>query len=95
MAYGRGVMTTQVLLCFIFALALLIVVSKAWIDLIKLFIGEANLAGFDEAHNGKLWLIGVFATPIGLGVYVLCFLLNQNLAKAGNHKKQAKDQLED
>ena len=95
MAYGRGVMTAQELLYLILLLALVILTLKAWIDLIKLFIGEAILAGFDGAHSGKLWLIGIFATPIGLGVYVLCFLLNQNLAKAGNHKKQAKDQLED
>ena len=95
MAYGRGVMTAQELLYLILLLALVILTLKAWIDLIKLFIGEVILAGFDGAHSGKLWLIGIFATPIGLGVYVLCFLLNQNLAKAGNHKKQAKDQLED
>ena len=51
-------MTRLELLYVLFLLTLLIVVLKAWIDLIKLFIGEAILAGFDEEHSGKLWSIG-------------------------------------
>lgn len=48
----------------------LIVCLIAWLLAISLIIKAAQAKGFHRDGTGKLWFIGIFATPIVLGLYV-------------------------
>lgn len=48
----------------------LIVCFIAWLLAISLIIKAAQAKGFHRDGTGKLWFIGIFATPIVLGLYV-------------------------
>lgn len=58
-------------------LVLSIVPIVAYVMAIKLFIDLAKNNGFcEDGGSGKLWFIGIFTTPIVIGIYVLA-LINQ------------------
>ena len=49
---------------------LIIVVIAAWIRAISLFIDAAKEKGYyEDGKVGDLWFIGIFATPITVGIY--------------------------
>ena len=53
-----------------FSIALLIVVLVAWLMAISLFINAAKEKGYyKDGGAGILWFIGIFATPIVVGIY--------------------------
>lgn len=58
-------------LLFIF-IVILIVVFVAWINAINLYLAALAEKGYelDNSVRGKIWLIGLFATPIAAGLYV-------------------------
>lgn len=47
-----------------------VVVFVAWLLAISLIIKAAQAKGWHKDGTGKLWFIGIFATPIILGLYV-------------------------
>ena len=49
-----------------------VVVIVAWVTAIKLYISVISEKGYavDNSIRGKIWLIGLFATPIAAGIYV-------------------------
>lgn len=53
-----------------FTIALAICIIAAWFVSIRLFIKSARMKGHYIDGAGVLWFIGIFTTPIILGLYV-------------------------
>lgn len=54
----------------VLAVVFLIVVLVAWLMAINLFINAAKEKGYyKDGGAGMLWFIGIFATPIVVGIY--------------------------
>ena len=52
------------------AMALAIVILVAWLMAINLFINAAKEKGYyKDGGAGILWFIGIFATPLVVGIY--------------------------
>lgn len=70
------------IILFLF-LVLCVIVIAAWVSAIKLYLAALSEKGYalDNSIRGKIWFIGIFATPIAAGLYVAS-LPNQN--KQGN-----------
>ena len=60
---------------FVFTTLLFFLISAcviiAWCLSINLFINLGKSKGYSMANKGLLWFIGIFATPIVVGIYVL------------------------
>lgn len=54
----------------IILIAIAIAAFVAWIMSISLLIDAARAKGHKMDSTGKLWFIGLFATPIVVGLYV-------------------------
>lgn len=55
------------LLFFVIAASVLV----AWLMAISLFVDSARMKGYyRDGGSGALWFIGIFATPIVVGIYV-------------------------
>ena len=48
---------------------LLILILAAWLVSISLMIKAAKEKGYHRDGAGKLWFIGIFASPVVLGLY--------------------------
>lgn len=62
-------MFTELLLLFVI-LAIFIAVLLAWLTSINLFIKTGVAKGYTMANKGLLWFVGIFATPLAVGLYV-------------------------
>lgn len=60
---GRGIMLSFV---FFFLAAVVLI---AWLMAISLFIQAIDDKGYSSQNTGKLWFVGIFATPIAVGLY--------------------------
>lgn len=49
----------------------LVVVLCAWVALISLFLGVKKEKGYPADNDTLLWFIGIFATPLAVGLYVV------------------------
>lgn len=64
-------------------IVILIVVIVAWVNAINLYLAALAEKGYelDNSIRGKIWLIGLFATPLAAGLYVAALPdRNTNLA---------------
>lgn len=64
--YGSG--AEGLILFFMFAITIAVLV--AWLMAINLFAKIARAKGYYKDGAGILWFIGIFATPIVVGIYV-------------------------
>ena len=55
----------------VFFLIIGFVALIAWFIAISMFVNLANDKGHHLDDTGKLWFVGIFASPIVLGIYVL------------------------
>lgn len=55
------------LLMLLIAVAVLV----AWIMSISLIINAIKAKGYDQITTGTLWFIGIFASPMVLGLYAI------------------------
>lgn len=53
-------------------IVILIVVIVAWVNAINLYLAALAEKGYelDNSIRGKIWFIGLFATPLAAGLYV-------------------------
>ena len=53
-------------------LVFLVIAVVAWVTAIKLYLSVISEKGYvvDNSIRGKIWLVGLFATPIAAGIYV-------------------------
>lgn len=74
-SYGYGsassAISTGSLLLIFLEVVVLIAVVVAFLMATNLFIEAAKRKGHYENGAGLLWFIGIFATPIAVGLYVL------------------------
>lgn len=82
-AESTGPNILLILLFFCFAIAVL----AAFLVSINLFVERAREKGYFE-KTGLLWFIGIFATPIVVGLYVLSL---PDLSGTKNEKKDKKE----
>lgn len=59
-------------LTMVFFVVVAIVVLLAWVMIIDKFIKLAKKKDPSIETTGDLWFMGIFASPIALGIYVLC-----------------------
>ncbi len=52
-------------------LLIAIVVLVAWVMSISLIINAIKAKGYEKITTGTLWFIGIFASPIVLGLYAV------------------------
>lgn len=76
----------------IFMLIVLAVVLIAWLMAISLFVGIAKDKGYCKDGAGALWFIGIFATPIAVGLYVAA-LPDRNVPGAGGKHTNVDNEL--
>lgn len=57
-------------LVFLFYICIFIAVIAAWIISIKLFIQAGEAKGYSMENRKLIWFIGLFATPIVVGLYI-------------------------
>ena len=72
------------------ALFLIIVsalVLTAWLLSIDMFINAGKAKGYSMANSGKLWFIGIIATPLVVGLYVAALPDNRKIVDV--YKRQA------
>lgn len=69
----------------IFMLIVLAVVLIAWIMAISLFVEIAKDKGYCKNGAGALWFIGIFATPIAVGLYVAALPDRNALGASSRH----------
>lgn len=55
----------------LFMLLLTIAILVAWIMSISLIINAIKAKGYEQITVGTLWFIGLFASPIVLGLYAV------------------------
>ena len=65
-----------------------IIVLSAWCVAINLFIGIGKSKGHPMENAGLLWFVGIFATPLAVGLYVAA-LPDRRIASA--KEKPSKD----
>ena len=62
---------------------ILIIVSAlvlvAWLLSIDMFINVGKAKGYSMANSGKLWFIGIVATPLVVGLYVAALPDNRKI----------------
>ena len=84
--FDFGSLMTVITICLIAALV-------AWLMAINLFVGIGKSKGYFEDGAGMLWFIGIFATPIVVGLYVAA-LPDKNAPRAKGEKRPvANDEL--
>ena len=66
MYYGAGIEGFILFIMFAITVAVLV----AWLMATNLFIKIARAKGYYKDGAGLLWFIGIFATPIVVGIYV-------------------------
>lgn len=76
----------------IFMLIILAVVLGAWILAISMFVDIAKEKGYCKNGAGVLWYIGIFATPIAVGLYVAA-LPDKGAGSAGSKHANVDDEL--
>lgn len=64
--YGSGIEGFILFIMFAITIAVLV----AWLMAINLFAKIARSKGYYKDGAGILWFIGIFATPIVVGIYV-------------------------
>ena len=74
------------------SIVVLAFVLCAWIAAIALFIGVKREKGYSSEGNGLLWIIGIFATPIVVGLYVIA-LPDKRLVSASEAASQRSEEL--
>lgn len=74
--FDPGIFMMIIVVCLVAALA-------AWLMAINLFAKIAKSKGYFEDGAGTLWFIGIFATPIVVGLYVAA--LPDKKASGGKH----------
>lgn len=60
-------------------LVIFILVLAGWISAIFMLIQVGESKGYDMSKSGMLWFMGIFASPIVLGLYI-CALPNKQIA---------------
>ena len=70
-------------LMFFLILVLIVVVIAAWIVSIDLFLKVGAAKGYTMDNKGLLWFIGIFATPLSVGIYVASLPDLSKVAPAG------------
>lgn len=66
---------------------LLLVSLAAWLVAINLFVDLAKEKGHFKDGAGTLWFIGLFATPIVVGLYVVALPDKSNSSNTGTGAK--------
>lgn len=54
----------------LFLIIVSVLVLTAWLLSIDMFINAGKAKGYSMANSGKLWFIGIIATPLVVGLYV-------------------------
>ena len=54
-------------------------VLTAWLLSIDMFINVGKAKGYSMANSGKLWFIGIVATPLVVGLYVAALPDNRKI----------------
>lgn len=70
----------------------LIFVLCAWLAAIALFIGVRKDKGYSSEGEWLLWVIGIFATPIVVGLFVIA-LPDKRLVSASKTATQRNEEL--
>ena len=71
---------------FIFAVVVAgILVLVAWLAAISLFIKAGKAKGYSMENAWLLWFVGIFATPVAVGLYVAA-LPDRRSAASGKSK---------
>lgn len=52
-------------------LLIAVVILAAWLMSISLIINAIKAKGYDQITTGTLWFIGIFASPMILGLYAI------------------------
>ena len=64
----------------IFMLVIVIVMLAAWVVAINLLIKAGKAKGYAMENAGILWFVGIFATPIVVGLYIASLPDNRTIA---------------
>lgn len=64
---------------FLFLITVLVLILVAWLLSIDLLIDAGKAKGYSMANSGKLWFIGIVATPLVVGLYVAALPDNRRI----------------
>ena len=68
---NKGVCILITVIIILIYVCIIVAVIAAWLISIKLLIQVGEAKGFSMNNRGLLWFIGIFATPIATGLYVI------------------------
>lgn len=63
----------------LFLIIVSVLVLVAWLLSIDMFINAGKAKGYSMANSGKLWFIGIIATPLVVGLYVAALPDNRKI----------------
>lgn len=79
--------TSGVLIILLFIVA--IVVLVAWLVATEMFIDLAQKKDPQFYRTGMLWFVGIFATPIVVGLYVCAMTDKRSATSSANNRNDA------